>query len=125
MQYALLMIYPEPAEGEISDEDMTAAMAAFDAYADSMAKAGVLLAVNVLQPSSASTTVSAKDGALKIQDGPFADTKEKIGGIFTIDVPDLDAALAWAEKNPAAQWGTIEVRPSAMVYRDGAWLPST
>jgi len=125
MQYALLMIYPEPAEGEISDEDMQAAMAAFDAYADSMAKAGVLLAVNVLQPSTASTTVSAKDGALKIQDGPFADTKEKIGGIFTIDVPDLDAALAWAEKNPAAQWGTIEVRPSAMVYRDGAWLPST
>ena len=125
MQYALLMIYPEPAEGEISDEDMQAAMAAFDAYADSMAKAGVLLAVNVLQPSTASTTVSAKDGALKIQDGPFADTKEKIGGIFTIDVPDLDAALAWAEKNPAAQWGTIEVRPSAIVYRDGAWLPTT
>jgi hypothetical protein len=125
MQYALMMIYPEPAEGEISDEDMQAAMAAFDAYADAMAKAGVLLAVDVLQPSTASTTVSAKDGTLKIQDGPFADTKEKIGGIFTIDVPDLDAALAWAEKNPAAQWGTIEVRPSAMVYRDGAWLPST
>ena len=125
MQYALLMIYPEPAAGEISDADMKAAMAGFDAYAESMAKAGVLVSVNVLQPSTASTTVSAKDGALKIQDGPFADTKEKIGGIFTVDVPDLDAALAWAEKNPAAQWGTIEVRPSALVYRDGAWLPTT
>ena len=125
MQYALIMIYPEPAEGEISDADMKAAMAGFDAYAESMAKAGVLVAVNVLQPSTASTTVSAKDGALKIQDGPFADTKEKIGGIFTINVPDLDAALAWAEKNPAAEWGTIEVRPSALVYRDGAWQPTT
>ena len=125
MQYALIMIYPEPAEGEINDADMKAAMAAFDAYAESMAKAGVLVAVNVLQPSTASTTVSAKDGALKIQDGPFADTKEKIGGIFTINVPDLDAALAWAEKNPAAQWGTIEVRPSALVYRDGAWQPTS
>jgi hypothetical protein len=119
------MMYPEPAEGEISDADMKAAMAGFDAYAESMAKAGVLVAVNVLQPSTASTTVSAKDGALKIQDGPFADTKEKIGGIFTINVPDLDAALAWAEKNPAAQWGTIEVRPSALVYRDGAWQPTS
>jgi hypothetical protein len=119
------MNYPEPAEGEISDADLKAAMAAFDAYAESMATAGVLVSVNVLQPSTASTTVSAKDGALKIQDGPFADTKEKLGGIFTVDVPDLDAALAWAEKNPAAQWGTIEVRPSALVYRDGAWQPTT
>ena len=121
MQYALIMHYPEPAEGEISDADMQAAVAAFDAYADAMEKAGVLVGADVLQPSTASTTVSAKDGALKIQDGPFADTKEKIGGIFTVDVPDLDAALAWAEKNPAAQWGTIEVRPSALAYRDGAW----
>ena len=121
MQYELFMIYPEPAAGELSDADMKAAMAAFDVYAKAMVEAGVLVAVDVLQPSTASTTVSAKDGALKIQDGPFADTKERIGGIFTITVPDLDAALAWAEKNPAAQWGTIEVRPSALVYHDGAW----
>ena len=125
MQYALFMHYPEPAEGEINEADMQAAMAAFDAYAQAMIEAGVLVAADVLQPSTASTTVSAKDGALKIQDGPFADTKEKIGGIFTINVPDLDAALAWAEKNPAAQWGTIEVRPSALVYRDGAWQPTS
>ena len=125
MQYALFMHYPEPAEGEISDADMQAAMVAMDAYASSMAEAGVLVSADVLQPSTASTTVSAKDGALKIQDGPFADTKEKIGGIFTINVPDLDAAIAWAEKNPAAQWGTIEVRPSALVYDDGAWQPAT
>jgi hypothetical protein len=121
MQYALFMHQREPAEGDISDEDMQAAMAAFDSYARAMHDAGVLVSADVLEPSSASTTVTAKDGALKIQDGPFADTKEKIGGIFTIDVPDLDAALAWAEKNPAAQWGTIEVRPSSVIFRDGAW----
>ena len=121
MQYALFMHQREPAEGDISDEDMQAAIAAFDSYARAMHDAGVLVSADVLEPSSASTTVTAKDGALKIQDGPFADTKEKIGGIFTIDVPDLDAALAWAEKNPAAQWGTIEVRPSSVIFRDGAW----
>jgi hypothetical protein len=55
------------------------------------------------------------------EDGPYADTKEQIGGTFVIDVPDLDAALAWAEKHPAAQWGTIEIRPSAVRYADGSW----
>jgi hypothetical protein len=124
MQYALFMHYPEPAEGEIDEAEMQAAMAAFDVYARSMADAGVLVSADVLQPSTASTTVSAMGGTLKIQDGPFADTKERIGGVFTINVPDLDAALAWAEKNPAAQWGTVEVRPSAIVFLDGAWQPA-
>lgn len=124
MQYALLMYYPEPAEGEINDADMQAAMVAMNVYASAMEKAGVLVAVDVLQPSTASSTVSAKDGAVTILDGPFADAKDMIGGIFTITVPDLDAALAWAEKCPAAQWGSIEVRPSALAYRDGGWQPA-
>lgn len=121
MQYALIMHYQEAADAGLSEEDMAPAMAAFDAYAKALDEAGVLVSADVLQPSTASTTVSAKDGALRIQDGPFADTKEKLGGVFTLNVPDLDAALAWAEKCPATQWGTIEVRPSAIVYRDGAW----
>jgi hypothetical protein len=124
MQYALFMIYPEAADAGVSDDDMKPAMAAFDAYAKALDEAGVLVSADVLQPVATSTTVSFKDGSLAIQDGPFADTKEKIGGIFTLNVPDLDAALAWAEKCPAAQWGTIEVRPSAVVYSDGAWQPA-
>ena len=124
MQYALFMLYPEAQDAGLSEEDMKPAMEAFDRYAKALDDAGVLLSADVYQPVAASTTVTHKDGSLKIQDGPFADTKEKIGGIFTISVPDLDAALAWAEKNPAAQWGTIEVRPSAIVYRDGAWQPA-
>lgn len=121
MQYALFMLYPEAQDAGLTEEDMKPAMHAFDLYAKALDEAGVLLSADVFQPVATSTTVTQKDGALSIQDGPFADTKEKIGGIFTISVPDLDAALAWAEKNPAAQWGTIEVRPSAIVYRDGAW----
>lgn len=124
MQYALFMLYPEAADAGLTEEDMKPAMEAFDRYAKALDDAGVLLSADVFQPVGSSTTVTQKDGSLKIQDGPFADTKEKIGGIFTINVADLDAALAWAEKNPAAQWSTIEVRPSAIVYRDGAWQPA-
>ena len=124
MQYALFMLYPEAADAGLTEEDMKPAMEAFDRYAKALDDAGVLLSADVFQPVGSSTTVTEKDGSLKIQDGPFADTKEKIGGIFTINVADLDAALAWAEKNPAAQWGTIEVRPSAIVYRDGTWQPA-
>ena len=124
MQYALFMLYAEASEMGFTEEDMKPAMEAFDRYAKALDDAGVLVSADVYQPVAASTTVTSKDGSLKIQDGPFADTKEKIGGIFTITVPDLDSALAWAEKNPAAQWGTIEVRPSAIVYRDGAWQPA-
>ncbi|HEX6069896.1 MAG TPA: YciI family protein, partial [Longimicrobiaceae bacterium] len=73
-------------------------------------------------PSSSTTTLSLANGAPRIQDGPYADTKEQIGGSFVIEVPDLDAALAWAEKCPAAQWGTIEIRPSSVRFVDGSWV---
>ena len=62
-----------------------------------------------------------KQGTLQVQDGPFAETKESFAGIFMLELPDLDAALAWAERCPAAWWGTVEVRPAATSYRDGAW----
>jgi hypothetical protein len=62
-----------------------------------------------------------RNGKLQVQDGPFADTRESFAGIFVLDVPDLDSALAWAEKCPAAQWGTVEIRPSKVEFVDGAW----
>jgi hypothetical protein len=119
MQYVLFMNYQEAGDLGLTQEDMAPAMAAFDAYADALDEAGVFVATNVLQPVAASTTVRKRDGALQVQDGPFADTKERIGGFFVIDVPDLDAALAWAEKNPAAEWGAIEIRPAAVSYERG------
>jgi hypothetical protein len=96
-------------------------MAAFDAYARALEDSGALVSAEVLQPVANTTTVTLREGGLKIQDGPFADTKEQLGGTFVIDVPDLDAALAWAEKCPAAQYGVVEIRPSAMLFRDGRW----
>ena len=80
----------------------------------------MLRSAEVLQTIAKATSVSLKQGKLQVQDGPFADTKEAFAGIFMLDVPDLDAALAWAEKCPAAHWGTVEIRPSAVRFADGA-----
>jgi hypothetical protein len=123
MRYCLLMHYQEASEIGLTEEDMAPAMAAFQAYARDLDKAGVLVTTQVLEPSAATTTVTARNGSPEIQDGPFADTKERLGGIFVIDVPDLDAALDWAKRNPAAQWGSIEIRPVARTYTGerGEW----
>jgi hypothetical protein len=122
MRYTLLMHYPElMASGELIDEQVAEGMAAFDAYAKALDDSGVLASAEVLQPSTATTTISLTSGKLQVQDGPFADTKEQLAGTFVIEVPDLDAALAWAEKMPAAQYGSVEIRPTATRFVDGAW----
>jgi hypothetical protein len=121
MRYALLMHYREPGEGEISEEAGEAAKEAFGAYGRALESAGVLLSADVLQPTSATTSVTRKDGGLRVQDGPFAETKEALAGIFMVEVPDLDAAIGWAEKCPGAQWGVVEVRPTGTAFINGAW----
>jgi hypothetical protein len=121
MRYAVLMHHHEPAEGELSEEVVAEAMRAFDVYAKALHEAGVLLVAEVLQPTEASSTVVSRDGAVRVQDGPFAATKEALAGLFLIDVPDLDAAISWAGKCPAAQWGTMEIRPVATSFLDGGW----
>jgi hypothetical protein len=108
-------------QGEISEEALEEAKEAFGAYGRALESAGVLLSADVLQPSTATTTVTRRDGTLQVQDGPFAETKEALAGVFMVDVPDLDAAIGWAEKCPGAQWGTIEVRPTGTAFINGAW----
>lgn len=119
MQYCLLMHYQDGHEAGLTDEDMAPARAAFARYADDLDAAGVLIGTHVLQTASASTTYTARNGTPEIQDGPFADTRERLGGVFVIDVPDLDAALTWAQRCPAAAWGSVEIRPVAVTYRSG------
>jgi hypothetical protein len=121
MRYALLMHYREPGEGEISEEAVEEAKEAFGAYGRALEAAGVLLSADVLQPSAAATTVTRREGGLRVQDGPFAETKEALAGIFLLELPGLDAATGWAEKCPGAQWGVIEVRPIATAFVNGAW----
>lgn len=122
MRYALLIHYPQPAVSTLSAAEISEGMAAFHAYAAALDQAGALVSAEVLQTVQHATSVAVRQGALQVQDGPFADTKEAFAGIFMIDVPDLDAALAWAERCPAAQWGTVEIRPSAVRFVNGKWM---
>ncbi|MDQ1583913.1 MAG: hypothetical protein QOF36_1967 [Microbacteriaceae bacterium] len=108
MQYSLLLNHQEAADAEITEKQMAPFRAAFDAYAKSLDDAGVLVSADILQPAAASTTLTLRNGSLQIQDGPFADTKERLAGSFVIDVPDLNAALAWAEAISEA----LVVRPA-------------
>ncbi|WP_019179379.1 YciI family protein [Microbacterium yannicii] len=121
MRYTLLLHYPEMLPDDLSPEALAEGMREFDEYAAALDEAGVLVSAEVLQPSSATTTVSAPDGTLRVQDGPFADTREQIGGTFVIEVSDLDAAIGWAGKAPSVSWGHVEIRPTMTRFLDGAW----
>lgn len=121
MRYALLLHYPEMSAAELGPEALAEGMREFDVYAKALDAAGVLRSAEVLQQSDLTTTVTAHDGTLRVQDGPFADTKEQLGGTFVIEVDDLDAAIAWAGRAPSVAWGAVEVRPVGTRFVDGAW----
>jgi hypothetical protein len=86
-------------------------LGAYVAYVEAMAKAGVLQSSTGLQPTSAATTVRTTNGKTQVLDGPYADSKEQLGGFHIIEVADLDAALAWAARCPTSIHGVVEVRP--------------
>lgn len=120
MRYALLLHYPEMSADELGPEALAEGMREFDEYAKALDAAGVLRSAEVLQPSTATTTVRGGE-PLRIQDGPYADTKEQLGGTFVIDVENLDAAIGWAGKAPSVNWGAVEIRPVGTRFVDGAW----
>ncbi len=124
MRYLLLMSYAEPEPGAIPDEAIRETQDAFGAYGRALEEAGVLVAGEVLASASSTTTLTLRGGSLEVQDGPFAETKEALAGVFVVDVPDLDAALGWAEKCPGAQFGVMEVRATSTSFIDGTWTAS-
>jgi hypothetical protein len=108
----MLLIYGDEAAGLAMDEaQQEASMQEWFAYTMEMAEAGVMLAGDPLQESATATTVRLRGGEALTTDGPFAETKEVLGGYYVLDVPDLDAAVQWAAKCPAARDGAIELRP--------------
>ncbi|WP_299375340.1 YciI family protein [uncultured Tateyamaria sp.] len=114
MRYTFLL-YTDPADlAHMTPEDWGAEKEVYGAYIGALNAAGVFVDTDWLQPVSTATTLTLKGGTRQVQDGPFADTKETLGGYFVVDVPDLDAAMAWAEKCPAAKTGKVEIRPTAM-----------
>ncbi|MDB5506635.1 MAG: hypothetical protein JWR75_1273 [Devosia sp.] len=128
MKYLLMLFADEQVGLSMPADQMAAAMKTMSAYADALKKAGVHISNAALMPTSDAKTLRMSGGEVKLQDnpaqvfvneggdlqvhdGPYADTREQLGGYYIIDVPDLQAALDWAARCPAAQWGSIEIRP--------------
>jgi hypothetical protein len=111
MQYLLAIYSDERAAESMPREQMTEMINAYMAFTQALHDANVWVASNRLRPTSAATSVRITDGRTQVLDGPFAETKEQLGGYYLIEVPDLDAALSWAARCPAARYGTVEVRP--------------
>lgn len=112
MQYILL--FTEPAEMFVERDQPEHAgpyWAGWKAYIGAMTQAGVIVRGDALRGPQMATTVRVRDGRRQVQDGPVADSKEQLGGYVVIEVPDLDTALEWAARSPAAAHAAVEVRP--------------
>ena len=114
MRYTFLL-YSDPADfAHMGPEDWAEMKAVYGKYIGALQEAGIFVDTDWLHPADTATTLSLKGGEKVVQDGPVAETRETLGGYFVIDVDDLDAALAWAEKCPAVYYGKVEIRASAM-----------
>jgi hypothetical protein len=111
MQYLLMLYSDESQWGRMTEAEQQQGYAAYMAYTEALQKAGALKGSNRLQPITTATTVRVANSKQQVLDGPYADSKEQLGGYYLIEAPDLDAAIAWAARCPGACHGTIEVRP--------------
>jgi hypothetical protein len=121
MKYALTIYGDESAAENASPEDMQAVSQAYGALTQEMHDKGVHVAGEGLYPTPTATTVRVRDDERSVTDGPFAETKEQLGGFYVLDVKDLDEAIDWAAKIPGAQFGSIEIRP-VMVFDEAGNL---
>jgi hypothetical protein len=116
MQY-LLAIYRSEAElGKMTDADRKQMSAEYGTYTQSIIQSGHFKAGDGLQPSTTATTVRVRDGKILTTDGPFAETREQLGGYYLVEAKDLDEAIGLAARIPGAKSGSIEVRP-VMIYK--------
>ena len=111
MRYMLLICSDESAVGALSPEEGSAMLAEYGTFMEEMNRRGVLQGGERLRPTTDATTVRVRDGEVLTSDGPFAETKEQVGGFYIVDCKDLDEAIEIGSKIPAARMGTIEVRP--------------
>src|SRR5262249_53455763 len=117
MKY-LLLIYGNEANMRSASKAASEQMhGAYIAYTEAMKKAGVIVGGERLRPTNSASSVRVANGKTQVLDGPYAETKEQLGGYYMIEVPDLDAALSWAARCPGAAHGTIAVRPVGPMRR--------
>lgn len=110
MQYLLTIYADENGFSRMTPEQQQQGYAAYMAYTEALKTAGVYVNSNRLRPVSTATTIRTTNGKIQVLDGPYAESKEQLGGYFLIDVADLDAAMQWAKKCPGIQHGVVEVR---------------
>jgi len=111
MQYMLLIYSDEKAQASVPAGAMEERLAAYQAYTKALQTSGVLVAGDRLANGTSASTLRLRDGRRQVLDGPYAETKEQLGGYYLIEAKDLDAALDWAARCPGATYGTVEVRP--------------
>jgi hypothetical protein len=111
MQYLLLIYDDEAKSAKMAEDERNALYGAYRAYTNELRDSGAYVAADQLHPTATATSVRIRDGEQLTTDGPFAETKEHLGGFWVIEAPDLDAALALAARASAACMGPVEVRP--------------
>jgi hypothetical protein len=115
MKYMLMMYFEE--DGALTPEQREKCYVESAAFAQKLHESGKFLGAAPLQPTSTATSLRLQDGKRLVTDGPFAETREQLGGFFLIDAKDLDEAIDIAARVPAGRWGTVEIRP--LVEVDG------
>jgi hypothetical protein len=111
MQYMLLIYGDEKAAAAMPKADVNKTLPAYEAYTRALQGAGALVAGSRLQTTHSASTIRVRDGKSQVLDGPYAETKEQLGGYYLIEAETLDAAIEWAARCPGAAQGAIEVRP--------------
>ena len=111
MKYAFTIYTDESQRDSATPEQMQQVSEAYGALTQEMTEKGILVAGDGLYPTSTATTVRVRDNERDVTDGPFAETKEQLGGFYVVDCKDLDEALEWASRIPTAKSGCVEVRP--------------
>jgi hypothetical protein len=111
MKFMLMLYGDESQWADAAPEELAASMARFEAFDRELTAAGVLAGGEGLEPTSMATTVRRAEGEVILTDGPFAETREQLGGFYVLDCADLDEAIRWASKVPDLEDGSVEVRP--------------
>jgi hypothetical protein len=111
MKYILMDYVNEGGWPQLTKDEQEHWLGVYRAYMEAMAKAGVLKDSKGLHQTASAATVRVIDGKTQVLDGPYADSKEQLGGFHIIEVPDFDSAIAWAARSPTALHGVVEVRP--------------
>ena len=119
MRYLALIYTEQPDPGTETPEQWAAMLELYDAFGKDAAAAGVIRGGEALESTDTATTIRVRDGQRFTTDGPYAETREQLGGYFLLDCADLDEAIAWASRIPGAAVGSVELRPIREIVREG------